>query len=88
MIHFGRAAGEPADSTFGGGLDVFFWSRIFDAFIKCHGDSGGEIGLNSHGGLGGYVDFFAVYMRGEGDTIFGYIAEVGKRKHLEAPGIG
>ena len=46
-------------------LDVIIWRRIFNAFIKCHGNIRAEIGLDAHALLRPHENLAAVYMRVE-----------------------
>ena len=87
-LHLRLAADEPAVGSVAGALYIVIGSGIFDAFVKCHSDSRGEIRLYLHALLGSHEYALTVNMRREIHTLLLYAAELGKRKDLKSARVG
>ena len=87
-LHLRLAADEPTVCAVAGALYIVVRRGIFDAFVKRHGDGGGEIRLYLHALLGSHKDALSVDMRREINALLLYPAELCKRKYLKSARIG
>ena len=82
--HLCLTALQPSGSTVYRSLDIFSACHAAWTFVKCHGNSGGKIGLDLHTLFRSHKDLMPVNMGIKINPLFFDLSQLCKGKYLES----